>query len=311
MILFSRHKIDKDPATLAESLLNEMYPANEFDDLETLNLYANGLKKCSKSFLPLSKYDKNILKELLEERFIFHSSLIENNTVSKEGVQSILRENKVIPNISLREHLEILNQKEALDYLEECLSNNQDLGREVLFNTHYLILKSIDTKNAGTFRKCNATIFSSDYKPPKPKELDEQMYKYFQYYNQNLDKLDTIILASDMHAKLCLIKPFTDGNGIVARLLMNYILMKNDYPLLNIQGTRENKIKYFQALEEFPRKPELFYKFITLCAVKSLIHYIKSIILLAPRYKGEYFYEELTRKCGIDKRDKLFSLLSK
>jgi Fic family protein len=311
MILFGKQKANKRSVQLLTSLLYEMYPANEFTNLETINLYIDDLKQCLESFFPLSKPIADMLMETLVEKFIHHSTAIENNNISKAGVELILKHNQVIPKISLNEHMEIINQKEALDYIKQCLVENKDLSREVLINTHYLILKGIDTKNAGRFRNHEISIYSSEHKPTKAEELEETIYKYFQFYEQNKNSIDPIILAAEMHGKLCFIKPFTDGNGIMARLFMNYILMKDGYPLVNIIGNRENRIKYFQSLESFPTNPKIFYKFIMMSIFSSLVYSVRTVILLAPKYKGKYFYDRLVRKCGVDAREKLESVIPK
>jgi Fic family protein len=43
--------------------------------------------------------------------------------------------------------------------------------------------------------------------------------------------------------------PFADGNGRTARLIMNYQLLKNNFPAISI--SQNDKLKYFEALEEY------------------------------------------------------------
>ena len=49
------------------------------------------------------------------------------------------------------------------------------------------------------------------------------------------------------HTWLVYIHPFIDGNGRVARLLMNLILMRSGYPIAII--TKEDRLRYYDALE--------------------------------------------------------------
>jgi Fic family protein len=309
MILFRGQNKSKNPIRYTGSLLREMFPVFESTDIKTIKSYIYELKKCLESFYPLEKYDVKSINEMMEDRFIHNSTLIENNSISKSDIKLILREDKVITNGSLREHIEIVNNKEALDFIKKCLEEERDLSRDILLNTHYLVLKTIDTKNAGVFRDKEIEIFSSDYKPAKPEEIEEKIYKYFQYYNNNKDKLDLITLSAELHGKLSFIKPFIDGNGITARLLTNYLFLREGYPIINISGTRENKIKYFQALEEFPTNPNVLYKFIAMCVFKSLHYYLKNIIPIASKNSGKYFYDKLVREFGVDKREELKSII--
>lgn len=58
---------------------------------------------------------------------------------------------------------------------------------------------------------------------------------------------DGIDVAADAHTLFVTIHPFIDGNGRVARLLMNLILMRYGFPIAVI--TREDRLRYYDALE--------------------------------------------------------------
>ena len=64
-----------------------------------------------------------------------------------------------------------------------------------------------------------------------------------------------LVTAAYFHAAFEAIHPFVDGNGRVGRLIMNFILHKNDYPMINIPNSE--KIKYYKALETAQLKGNL------------------------------------------------------
>ncbi len=79
--------------------------------------------------------------------------------------------------------------------------------------------------------------------PPKMQELIE----WFQEEEWK-SELHPVELAAILHHKYILIHPFDDGNSRVSRLLVNYVLMKNDLPPIIIKSA-EN-VKYLQALRK-------------------------------------------------------------
>ena len=56
------------------------------------------------------------------------------------------------------------------------------------------------------------------------------------------------MLAAEFHYRFMHIHPFDDGNGRTARILMNFILMRFDYPPAVIKS--EDKANYFAVLQQ-------------------------------------------------------------
>jgi Fic family protein len=61
-------------------------------------------------------------------------------------------------------------------------------------------------------------------------------------------------LAGLTHLKFVTIHPFGDGNGRLSRLLMNYVLNKNGYPMLIIPYSQRKS--YYTALERSQLKKD-------------------------------------------------------
>jgi hypothetical protein len=71
------------------------------------------------------------------------------------------------------------------------------------------------------------------------------MQTTIEWMNQPLD-LSPIVGAAYVHHQLAAIHAFIDGNGRVARLLMNLILLRSGYPIVNIR--REDRSRYYESL---------------------------------------------------------------
>ena len=74
-------------------------------------------------------------------------------------------------------------------------------------------------------------------------------------------------LASLIHLKLISIQPFIDGNSRLSRLLMNWILWKKLYPLIDIPI--EDIENYYNVLDKYQIEKD----------EKPFIEYIKKMYL--------------------------------
>ena len=198
---------------------------------------------------PLSRAVLNNLKKYFDVEFTYNSNAIEGNTLTITETKVILEDGLTIGGgKSLIEHLEVLNHKEAIDYVQDVVRNELDLSERVIKDLHHIILKSIDNPHAGIYRKTNALISGSMHRPPEYFLLEDKMQELLGWYHKNKDVLHPVELAALFHFKYVYIHPFIDGNGRSARLLMNLILLRNGYPLTVIQNT--DRVDYMSALEK-------------------------------------------------------------
>lgn len=61
-------------------------------------------------------------------------------------------------------------------------------------------------------------------------------------------KLSPVELAALFHYRFIRIHPFEDGNGRIARLMMNFILHRHGYPMIVVRSRR--KSEYLEALHQ-------------------------------------------------------------
>ncbi len=83
--------------------------------------------------------------------------------------------------------------------------------------------------------------------PPSPVEVLPMLTEFFQWYNKHKNRLHAVELAAIAHLKFVTIHPFGDGNGRISRLIMNFILYKKKYPMIDIPYLGRNS--YHNALE--------------------------------------------------------------
>jgi len=224
---------------------------------------------------PLSRVAVENLKKYFDVELTYNSNAIEGNTLTITETKVILEDGLTIgKGKTLKEHLEVINHKEAIDYIDGIISKDLDISERVIKDLHYLILKSIDNKNAGEYRQSNVLISGSKHKPVEHFLVKERMTELVEWYNSNKDKKHPIELAAEFHFRYVYIHPFIDGNGRTARLLMNLILMRNGYPITVIRT--DDRDEYMKALEAASIEENLdgFIKIIADAVERSLDMYL-------------------------------------
>lgn len=199
---------------------------------------------------PLPETILSRLKHGLMIEWTYNSNAIEGNTLTLKETLLVLEEGLTIGRRSLREHLEAVNHKDAISFVEELASTEQKITERNVREVHSLILKGIDNDYAGRYRDIQVRITGSSHTPPDPLRVHEAMERFAE---ERLVEAagHPVIQAALAHFELVSIHPFVDGNGRTARLLMNLILLKNGYfPAVILKNDWK---RYYDALEKSHR----------------------------------------------------------
>jgi Fic family protein len=145
------------------------------------------------------------------------------------------------------EHLEAINHRDAIIFVEELIFNKEPLSEWNIKNIHSLILKEIDNANAGKYRTENVVISGAKHIPPNHYEVGDLMQKLMVEYQNEWKGFHPIIRATLIHGEFVKIHPFIDGNGRTSRLLLNFELMKNGYPPIIIKNVE--RARYYDVLD--------------------------------------------------------------
>jgi len=208
--------------------------------------YIDSLKKSIDEHRPFSKNLANSLHEKLIVEWTYNTNAIEGNTLTMSETKVVL-EGITIGGKSMVEHLETINHREAILFIEELVSNKEDITEWNLKNIHALILKEIDNLNAGKYRTENVLISGAKHIPPKHFEVRYLMQKLVVEFQNQWSEYHPVVRATLLHGEFVKIHPFVDGNGRTARLLLNFELMKNGYTPIIIKN--ENRVDYYNVLD--------------------------------------------------------------
>ncbi|MEK6984254.1 MAG: Fic family protein [Nanoarchaeota archaeon] len=234
-------------------------------------------KKKLDSLRPLNKVQLKKLKEEFLVEYIYNSTSMEGNTLTLNETKLVLHEGITIGGKSLREHLDITNQKEAINYIEDFIKEKKTIKEADIIRLHRITLKGISEYWAGRYKTSQNRIVGSRHKTTPPYKVSSEMNNLVYLISKNPKKYNPIELAAICHHELVRIHPFVDGNGRLARLLCNLILLsKGSVPI--VIRTKERK-KYFDFLEKAHFGDlRLFVNFIGLRVEESLIRYISTFV---------------------------------
>jgi len=247
---------------LSQQELNEQRKEAEkriLELLEEINTKVFSFTLTRKQLKVLNNYNKKIeIAHLSEkewetftENFVYNTNAIEGSTVTEEEVPKILIK-KTVEN---KEEIETKGVAQAVDYIRKT---NQELSSNLLLKLHELCFKG-SKPFAGKFREVNVVVKNSAgqilHTGVSKEELKDYLGELIIWYHENKAKFKPLVLASILHNQFEHIHPFQDGNGRVGRLLLNFILLKNKYPPINIM--LEDRQKYYKTLQEYSKNNNL------------------------------------------------------
>ncbi len=237
------------------------------------------LKNRLDGFRPLSDNQTSNLKRLFDIDFTYNSTAIEGNTYTLQETRIVLLDGITVGGKSTREHLEIINHKEAIDFIERLSRKHPALFTKTdILNIHAIVLKGIDPENAGKYREVPVYVrlkTNEIHKFCDPIKLPDEMEAFFLWLQKNA--AHPVLQAAEAHARFVSIHPFVDGNGRTARLLMNLMLLHSGYPPAIIKVSK--RTEYMDALEAWQQKrsEEPFFSLVFDAVKESLELYLDTL----------------------------------
>lgn len=186
------------------------------------------------------------IKEYYRIGLTYSSNALEGNSLTETETKIVLEDGITIGGKRLVEHFEAIGHSDAYEYLY-TLAKKTEVTTDDLLRLHHLFYFRIDEKNAGVYRTTRAFITGSKYTVPQPNEIPDLMDQLAISIQKLRKEKHPVHAAALAHKEFVFIHPFVDGNGRVARLLMNLILLQEGYEIAIIPPIIRNE--YIQALE--------------------------------------------------------------
>ncbi len=196
----------------------------------------------------------------------YHSNNLEGNSLTFGETKSFLLHGITAEGKPLKDHLDLKGHNEAILLIDEIVKGNRPLTETFLREIHEIILhepydrpaQTADGKattkriEIGQYKKTPnhvKTVTGEIFYFATPEETPAQMNDLMDWFAKaSVEGKDhPLSIAAMFHYRFIRIHPFDDGNGRMARILMNLILMKFGYPPVIIKT--DKKREYFRALQ--------------------------------------------------------------
>lgn len=251
------------------------------------------------SLLPLKPEDQSRLDRKFMLEFNYNSNHIEGNTLTYGQTELLLLFGKVVDEANMKDLEEMKAHNVCLKMMQtEAAEKDKPLTETFIRQLHRTMLRedyvcyrrlpdgtnTSYTVYAGVYKtRPNSviTVTGERFEYASPEETPALMADLLNWYNEAEAKaeLSPIELASVFHYRYIRIHPFEDGNGRIARLMVNYILARHNYPMIVVKS--KDKSRYLTALHQadtFTGKMPADGAFADKEAIKPFTDYMKQLL---------------------------------
>ncbi len=261
---------------------------------------------------PIDPAQERQVMQKFRLEWTYHSNAIEGNTLTFGETKAFLLHGITAAGRPFRDYVEMRGHHQAIDALLAIIRQQEPLTESTIRELHKIILVEPYDMPAQTAsgQRVTRRITPGNYKTmpnhvqtstgemhyyASPEETPARMAELLAWYRQA--DFHPLIVAATFHYRFVEIHPFDDGNGRLARLLMNLILMQDRFPPLVIRT--DTKESYLLALEQADTDDDLkpFINLIGDSLIKSMELYLRGA-------RGESIEEldDLDKKVALLKR---------
>ena len=228
--------------------------------MNTIPEFLDRIKKQKSQLDALRPFDQSQLQNLREwfrVGFVHHSNAIEGNTLSLQEVKLVIEEGLTIWWKTVRELQETINHGKLMDTLHDMFEKNgfRFTKHHVLDLHRQLMTGLLSEKDCGAWRKIQVRISWTTEELPSPQQVPDLMEDFFATI---ANKIETLEDVAHIHYDFVKIHPFVDGNGRIARVLMNLALVSLGYfPIIIPRMLRQEYIDTLRG-DRFEKRYQFF-----------------------------------------------------
>jgi Fic family protein len=197
---------------------------------------------------PLSPEVIRHVKDVLLGERVFSSNAIEGNTLTVRETRQILQAKTFLDVRRKREAQEALNLAEALSKIEQ-LMEVEDASHHIaqFLRVHEILMSGVNDRIAGVLRNTDVMIMAAKRHPPDSREVSSLLDRTFDLMRAN-QGIDGLVLSIWVHWAIARIHPFEDGNGRMARLWQDFMLLRARLTIAIVRP--QDREAYLDALSQ-------------------------------------------------------------
>ncbi|MDR0621866.1 MAG: Fic family protein [Deltaproteobacteria bacterium] len=251
-------------------------------------MFEDKLSKLDNFKTQLSKFkvfdDEQLVKSIenyYHVRLTYTSNTIEGFNYTQQETHDLIFKGKVAESRTILETGAVRGHDSCFDYMMD-LQTESYLDEQDILKFHKLLAGGLENQAiAGRYR--DRFVKVGDYVFLPPDRVKGAMKNMFDLLDKSREKMHPVILAIRYHKDLLFIHPFMDGNGRVARLAMNTVMLQNNY--LPIDIPPDKILQYQSSIAQSYRDSFVFYDFMLDSAIDTHEHMIYEIERQIDKYQ--------------------------
>ncbi len=147
------------------------------ESLDNLIKQTDGFAKRIAGLRPLAKSEFEQLRQYYRVGLTYSSNAIEGNSLTLAETKIVIEDGLTVAGKPLKDHIEAIGHAEAFDQLYKTASAASPIDENIIKSIHRTFYRAIDQDNAGSYRTVKVIISGTDFLPPPPEKVPEDMGK--------------------------------------------------------------------------------------------------------------------------------------
>lgn len=178
---------------------------------------------------PYSREVLDYLEKVNYLDWISSAMRLDGSSLNRENIKKLLQ-GEFIATATIKEHDMVDGYYNAIKIAYDMVHMRQNINKDTIVKLYILISKNQICR----YRETSPVIFTFSYNPPHPSDIEEQMAALIRWINSSDLETLPIQKAVYLHNKFIEIYPFEQECEAMARFLMQYYLLLQGFPPINL-----------------------------------------------------------------------------